>query len=156
MTYWKYIKNTRNMTKFVTSIHAIVPGVEAIINCTTLYTQGTILPSLLQSRVKFCQWLIKENREFWLKPRLWESGHRRETGLNQQPWSFCNPKLNVFLYFHIGIPIKSQMQELLICGHFILNDGQSQAPSFDPVWSHTHTHTHCTLDACIHTFRPDI
>ena len=32
------------------------------------------------------------------------------------------------------------MQELVICGRFILNDGQSQAPSFDldnDVWSYT-------------------
>ena len=29
--------------------------------------------------------------------------------------------------------MESHMQELLICGWFILNDGQSQAPSFDPM-----------------------
>ena len=143
------------MTNFVTSIHAIAPGVEVIINCTIPCTQGTIhyrpcmrywkyikyfypyygatlitpllklcktcainllnkisitkvsmlrgqcinnsvthnayyyaqtlrfalALSLLQSRVRFCRWLIKENRVFWMKPRLWESGHQRESGI---------------------------------------------------------------------------
>ena len=43
--------------------------------------------------------------------------------------------------------MESHMQDLLIYGRFILNDGQSQAPNFHTVWSHTHTpqHTRSTV-----------
>ena len=55
--YWKYIKNIRNMTNFVTSL-SILRG---------HFDHSTSQP--------VC------NRVFWLKPRLWESGHHRESGI---------------------------------------------------------------------------
>ena len=72
-------------------------------------------------------------------------------------WSFCNRQcIYMFIYFPIGNLMEIHMQELLICGRFQLNDGQSQAPSFDPRLiphtMHVHTCMHVYMHAFMHAY----
>ena len=135
---WKVKSNLSiALTIAVAVVHTVPPHSVPI--------SGVLSPD----RVHTVQCIFSEINK-WVMDTVVQHGLRPRTHSNSNnsldPSVIKNWCVSIFSYWKSDG--NSYMQQLLICGRFIWNDGQSQAPSFDCVLSNTQCmHTHMYIAA---------